>query len=66
LGVSVELHYLDAPKSTRWQRVQKRNKEKNPTVYAIEVTGDMFNFMEPRFEVPDNDEMKHVKKIQTS
>lgn len=59
LGIQPEVHYLNAPLDTRKQRVDKRNSEKDPAVYAFEVTDMMFEFMEPRFEVPDEDELKN-------
>lgn len=58
VGFKPELHYLDAPKAVRKRRIERRNAEKDPAVYAFEVTDMMFNFMEPRFEVPDEDEMR--------
>jgi predicted kinase len=64
LGLNAEIHYVDAPASIRKQRVKKRNQEKDPSVYAIEVTDGMFDFMEPRFEVPDKDELKHGLVVQ--
>jgi len=63
LGINPEIHYLDASKDTRKQRVDKRNTEKDPSVYTFEVTDIMFNFMEPRFEVPDEEELKNGHKI---
>lgn len=63
LGLDPEIHYLDASTDTRKQRVEKRNTEKDPAVYAFEVTDMMFNFMEPRFEVPDENELKNGRKI---
>lgn len=65
LGIDPEIHYLDAAKDTRKQRVNKRNTEKDPSVYAFEVTDMMFNFMEPRFEIPDEEELKNGRKINT-
>lgn len=65
LGIDPEIHYLDAPKDTRRKRVDKRNTEKNPSVYAFEVTDMMFNFMEPRFEAPDELELKNGRTINT-
>jgi len=59
LGVNPEIHYLDAPKDIRKKRIEKRNLEKDPSVYAFEVTDMMFNFMEPKFEVPSQEELKH-------
>ena len=63
LGLEPEVHYLDASTAIRKQRVDKRNTEKDPAVYAFEVTDMMFDFMEPRFEVPDEVELKHGRKI---
>lgn len=57
LGVESEVHYLNAPTEVRRQRVEKRNTEKDPGVYSFEVTDFMFNFMEPRYEVPDANEL---------
>jgi len=65
LGIKPEVHYLDASQDTRKQRVDKRNKEKDPAVYAFEVTDMMFNFMEPRFEVPKQEELKNGCKVNT-
>ena len=59
LGINAEIHYLDAPKDIRRKRIKKRNLEKDPSVYAFEVTDMMFNFMEPRFEVPSQEELEH-------
>ena len=59
LGINAEIHYLDAPKDIRRERIEKRNLEKDPSVFAFEVTDIMFNFMEPRFEVPSQEELKH-------
>jgi len=63
LGINAEVHYLEASAETRKQRVAKRNQEKDPNVYAFEVTDIMFDFMEPRFEVPDENELMHGRKI---
>jgi len=65
LGIKPEVHYLHAPTETRRKRVDKRNLEKDPSVYAFEVTDMMFEFMEPRFEVPDEEELKHGCIVNT-
>lgn len=57
VGVQAEVHYLNAPTEARKQRVEKRNTENDPDVYSFEVTDFMFNFMEPRYEVPDASEL---------
>ena len=58
LGINAEVHYLDAPLAIRKNRVEKRNTEKDPSVYAFDVTDFMINFMEPRFEKPDAEELR--------
>ena len=65
LNLDAELHYLNATPDVRKQRVEKRNTEKDPTVFSFEVTDMMFNFMEPRFEIPDQDELKHGCSVKT-
>ena len=56
LGQSVQLHYVDVDTETRWFRVQKRNAEKGAT-FALEVTREMFDFMEGIWEAPSDDEL---------
>ena len=63
MNINAEVHYLDAPTDIRKQRVEKRNIEKDPAVYAFEVTDMMFNFMEPKFEIPDQNELIHGRKV---
>jgi len=63
--IVAEVHYLNASREIREQRVQKRNLEKETDVYVFEVTEFMFEFMEPRFEIPDQDELKHGIIIDT-
>lgn len=65
LNIAAELHYLQAPKETRKERVENRNKEQDPLVYSFEVTDVMFNFMEPRFEIPDPEELEGGLSINT-
>ncbi len=57
LGVNSEVHYLDIPLDVRKQRVKQRNVSKDSELYSFEVTDMMFNFMEPKFEVPDTEEL---------
>ena len=52
IGVTAEVHYLKRDLATRRQWVSKRNREKDPQVFAFEVTSQMIEFMEPRFEEP--------------
>ena len=63
MNLNSEIHYLDAPKDIREQRIAKRNLEKDPAVFAFEVTDVMFNFMETKFEAPDQDELKYGIKV---
>jgi predicted kinase len=48
-GVPYEVHFLEVDRSTRWERVQKRNSEKSDT-YSFEVTEEMLDFMEEVFD----------------
>jgi len=59
IGVIAEVHYLDTPLALRRERVKERNISKNPELYAFEVTDMMFNFMEPKFEIPSPEELKN-------
>lgn len=58
LGYSVALHYLDVDHAVRWQRVQSRNEQQGAT-FALNVTREMFDFMQNIWEAPSPDEMKH-------
>ncbi len=64
LDLFPEVHYLDAPKDIRKRRVEKRNVDKDPNVYAFEVNEMMFDFMEPKFEVPDQQELKNGCRVK--
>lgn len=57
IGVKSELHFLDVPRELRKKRVAERNANKDPELYAFEVTDMMFNFMEPKFQKPAEDEL---------
>ncbi len=52
----VTLHYLDVDKATRWSRVRQRNADKGAT-FALDVTPEMFEFMETIWQPPTVDEM---------
>jgi predicted kinase len=58
IGILCEIHYIKTALNVREERVKKRNLEKDPSVYAFEVTSEMFEFMEPRFEYPSDDELE--------
>jgi len=63
MGIVPEVHYLDAPPDIRLTRIDKRNREKDPAVYAFEVDRMMFDFMEPRFQAPDEAELANGRRI---
>lgn len=65
LNITPEVHYLDAPIDLRKRRVRKRNLEKDPSVYIYDVSEAAFEYMEARFEKPDDEEMLNGKKIDT-
>lgn len=52
----VRLHHLDVDAAERWRRVQGRNAERGPT-YRLEVTREMFDFVETLWEPPSAEEM---------
>ncbi|NJD01816.1 MAG: ATP-binding protein [Ruminiclostridium sp.] len=55
-GAEVSLHFLDVSTEERRERVHKRNKEQGPT-YAFKVTDKMFDYVEPMFTPPSEDEL---------
>ena len=63
LDIEPEVHYLSAPKDVRKKRVEQRNVEQDPDVYSFEVTDFMFNFMEPKYEIPDEQELANGRVI---
>lgn len=63
LSISPEIHLLEAPENTRWNRVKQRNLEKDPELYSFEVTKEMFDFVDPLFEQPTVAEAQFIKEI---
>jgi predicted kinase len=59
LGIKPELHYINTPLDVRIKRIKQRNANRDPELYSFEVTDLMFNFMEPKFEVPDEIELEN-------
>ncbi|MBM3515486.1 MAG: ATP-binding protein [Alphaproteobacteria bacterium] len=53
-GYGTKTHVADAPADERWQRVQRRNAAKGET-YRLEVTREMFDFMESIWEAPKSE-----------
>jgi len=60
INIDVVLYFIDVDKAIRWSRVQQRNLEKGKT-FSLEVTPEMFDFMESWFERPESGE--HYKEI---
>ena len=59
LDEPVLLHFVDVDSETRWGRVQQRNAERGAT-FALEVTRDMFDFMEGIWQAPEADELSEA------
>ena len=64
VGAHSELHYLNVPVGVRKDRVEQRNIDRDPELYSFEVTDIMFDFMEPKFEPPDEQELKNGRIIK--
>jgi predicted kinase len=56
-GLSLQWHFVDAPKDVRRARVAGRNTTKGET-FVMEVTPEMFNHIEGLYEAPEPDELK--------
>jgi predicted kinase len=54
-GVECVLHVLEVDAEVRWERVLERNRGVSGT-YSFEVTREMFEFMEERWEAPSAEE----------
>lgn len=61
-GIEAQLHFLDVPKETRWERVARRNAERGET-FQFEVSRDVFEFCETIFEPPDAFERRSATVI---
>jgi len=57
VDLPLRFHFVDAPQEVRRARVLARNEVKGET-FAIEVTPEMFDFIEGVYEAPDQDELK--------
>jgi predicted kinase len=66
-GLNLKLHVLDAPASLRWERVEARNQSRGET-FSLQVTRDMFDFVEQMWEAPDARELReHAgERVDTS
>ncbi|TCD11028.1 ATP-binding protein [Pedobacter frigidisoli] len=63
-GIQIELHFITAELSTRYNRVMQRNLDKDKT-YSFQVTPTMFHYMENEFETPSEDELKAIVIVNT-
>jgi len=50
-GLEAQIHVADAPAEERWRRVEARNRDRGET-FRLEVTREMFDFMEGMWEPP--------------
>jgi predicted kinase len=55
-GLPLQFHFVDAPQAVRRARVLDRNVVRGES-FAIEVTPDLFDFIEGVYEPPDPDEL---------
>ena len=62
-GRPVRLHHLAAAADVRWARVQHRNADRGET-YRLEVTREMFDFVETLWEPPTPDEMARLNGVE--
>ena len=56
-GLPLQFHFVDAPKEVRRARVLDRNVVKGES-FAIEVTPDLFDFIEGVYEAPEPGELQ--------
>ena len=61
--VEVEIHHIDVDPKERWRRVQERNSKKGDT-YAMQVTKEMFDYIEGIFEEFTEIEKAILKSIK--
>jgi predicted kinase len=62
---SVRLHALEAPADVRRARVAQRNIDK-PEGYVMDVTDEIFDFMENRSGAVSDDEAADIVRVDTS
>lgn len=63
-NVGFQLYYVNAAPDVRRKRVFDRNKERGFT-YSLEVTPEMFDYMENFFDPPKEDELEGVIITET-
>lgn len=57
VDLPLQFHFVTAPQAARRARVLERNQVRGET-FAIEVTPEMFEFIEGVYEAPDAEELK--------
>ena len=66
-GLSVQLHFLDVPAEERWRRVVARNAGlERVRQLDFEITREMFDFVESRWEPPTDDELLQLNGLKIS
>jgi len=63
-SLDTKLHFIYASLATRRARVMARNVAKGKT-YALEVTPDMFDYMDARFEAASPQELSNSISVDT-
>jgi predicted kinase len=58
-----KLHWVDAPAEERRARVARRNADRGET-YRLDVTDEMFDFMESIWEPPSDEEMARLEGVR--
>lgn len=64
VGARGIVHFVDASAKLRRQRVKRRNAERDPAVFALDVSDEMFDFMEGLFEPPDAGELEGGRRVR--
>ena len=64
-GLPVRLHHLSASPDERWRRVQGRNAERGET-WRLDVTREMFDFVEGLWEPPTPEEMARLNGTEVA
>ncbi len=62
---AARLHWVDVPAGTRRERVRGRNRDKGET-WRLEVTDEMFDFMESIWEPPSEEEMAAMDGVRVA
>jgi predicted kinase len=64
IGVPTKLHYVDAGRDVRRERVRRRNRHRGET-FSLEVSDAVFEWMEGYFEVPAECELQGAQVVFT-